>query len=120
DVDGYRATRGDDLVELEDRDAMAQQPVGARLRARHRPRHPVAHAGQQVDEVVDRRAGADADDLARMQGGERRFGRGALERILVHVRVLWLGLARFYPARRRFAASPPWARMKMRLRRPRP
>jgi succinyl-CoA synthetase beta subunit len=94
-------------IEFDHGDAVRLQACRAGRAAGHRGVEPVAHAGERVDEVVRRGAGADADDAvprqARLDVGERCFGGTALQLLLVHT------TGRFFPgcgSRRDSARGP--------------
>src|SRR5690606_32678200 len=73
-----------DLVEVEHRNAERSQALRAGLGAGDRAGDSFSHCAEAVDEVVHRRAGADADDLTRANVVECGQCGGFLECVLVH------------------------------------
>ena len=61
-----------DVVEIEHRDAALAQEARRLLRARHGAVDRVLALGERVDEMRDRRSGADADDAAAIDVAHRR------------------------------------------------
>src|SRR6185295_3637532 len=73
-----------DLAGVDDADAARDEPCRARRAARDRAGDAAVEPRERVDEEVDRRPGADADDAAARHVFERRLGDLALELVLRH------------------------------------
>jgi hypothetical protein len=80
DVDGERG----DVVEVEDADAELLERLRAALRRRHSACERDLALAEEGDEVVHRRARADAQDLTRLHVVERGCGGRALQIVLAH------------------------------------
>jgi hypothetical protein len=69
---------------VDDPDAARDEPRGTRRAARHRTRDAAIEPRERVDEEVDRRPRADADDRTARHVFERRLGDRSLELVLRH------------------------------------